>query len=219
GDAGDALLGGGPAGGVGGPGLAPLASPAPPLQPAARRIPVDEPGIQAVFAPGGALATALPGYEVRLGQVQMARAVTRALNDRFHLVVEAQTGVGKGLAYLVPAATYAVANGHRVVVSTNTINLQEQLFFKDIPLLRRVMPVPFQATVLKGRANSLCLRRWRSFLREGVQGDADRLLAAKVLLWLRQTETGDRSELALDDREAARWAGALAADALHCTSK
>ena len=110
-----------------------------------------------------------------------------------------------------------MANGRRVVISTNTINLQEQLYHKDIPILRQALPAPFEATVLKGRANYLCLRRWRSFIREGVQSDADRLLAAKILLWLPQTETGDRSELALDDREAFRWATSLAADALHCT--
>jgi DNA polymerase-3 subunit epsilon/ATP-dependent DNA helicase DinG len=121
------------------------------------------------------------------------------------------------IAYLFPAAIYAVANGRRVVISTNTINLQEQLYHKDIPILRQALPAPFEATVLKGRANYLCLRRWRSFIREGVQSDADRLLAAKILLWLPQTETGDRSELALDDREAFRWATSLAADALHCT--
>ncbi|MGH2368634.1 MAG: helicase C-terminal domain-containing protein, partial [Chloroflexota bacterium] len=123
------------------------------------------------------------------------------------------------LAYLLPAVEYAVANGRRVVVSTNTINLQEQLYFKDIPLLRRALPTQFQAAVLKGRTNYLCLRRWRSFLRESVNNDADRLLAAKILLWLRETETGDRNELVLDDREAARWASSLAADALHCTPK
>ncbi|HEX2186306.1 MAG TPA: exonuclease, partial [Chloroflexota bacterium] len=117
----------------------------------------------------------------------------------------------------MPAVHYAVANGRRVVVSTNTINLQDQLYFKDIPMLRRALTVPFQATVLKGRSNYLCLRRWRGFLRDGLQSDADRLLAAKILLWLRETRTGDRNELVLDEREAVRWATSLAADAVHCT--
>jgi Rad3-related DNA helicase len=195
------------------------APPPPTLQPSRNRKGVEQVAVHAAFAPDGPLARTLPGYESRPGQVKMSRAVAKALTDRLHLIVEAGTGVGKGLAYLFPAATYAVANGRRVVVSTNTINLQEQLYYKDIPLLRRALPVPFQATVLKGRANYLCLRRWRSFLREGVQSDADRLLAAKILLWLPQTETGDRSELALDEREAARWAISLAADAQHCTPK
>jgi DNA polymerase-3 subunit epsilon/ATP-dependent DNA helicase DinG len=113
--------------------------------------------------------------------------------------------------------SYATANGRRVVVSTNTINLQEQLFGKDIPLVRKALPQEFRAAVLKGRSNYICLRRWRAFLRETLASDADRILAAKVFLWLRQTETGDRAELALDDHESARWYSSLAADALHCT--
>jgi DNA polymerase-3 subunit epsilon/ATP-dependent DNA helicase DinG len=189
----------------------------PPLQATRTRRGVESREVLEAFADDGPLARSLPGYEARPGQLKMSRAVAKALNDRLKLIVEAGTGTGKSLAYLLPAATYAAKNGRRVVVSTNTINLQEQLYFKDIPLLRRAMALPFEATVLKGRANYLCLRRWRSFLREGVQTDADRLLAAKVLLWLTKTETGDRGELALDAREATRWATALAADAQHCT--
>ena len=197
-----------------------LGEPAPPaLQPSRVRKVVEQGAIHAAFAPEGPLARSLPGFEARPGQLKMSRAVAKALTDRLHLIVEAGTGTGKSLAYLWPAATYAVSNGRRVVISTNTINLQEQLFYKDIPLLRKALPVPFQATVLKGRANYLCLRRWRSFLRDGVQNDADRLLAAKILLWLPRTASGDRGELALDERESGRWAGALAADALHCTPK
>jgi DNA polymerase-3 subunit epsilon/ATP-dependent DNA helicase DinG len=197
--------------------LVPPPAPGPALQPARDRKPIDPAWVQRALAPGGAVAAVLRGYEPRPGQMKMAQAVAKALNERLHLVVEAGTGTGKSLAYLIPAVEYAVANGRRVVISTNTINLQEQLFFKDIPLVRQALPEPFRAAVLKGRANYLCLRRWRAFLREGLATDADRLLAAKILLWLRQTETGDRSELALDDYEAARWATSLAADALHCT--
>jgi len=149
----------------------------------------------------------------------MARAVAKALTERLHLIVEAGTGTGKSLAYLVPAVEYAVTNGRRVVISTNTINLQEQLFFKDIPLLRLALPLDFRAAVLKGRANYLCLRRWRSFLRDGLTTDVDRVLAAKILLWLRHTDTGDRGELALDEQESVRWSTHLGADAQHCTAK
>ena len=198
--------------------LAPIPPNAPALQPAKHRRPVDGTEVQAALAPGGAVADALPGYEARPGQIKMARAITKALNEPLHLITEAGTGTGKSLAYLIPAVRYAAANGRRVVVSTNTINLQEQLFFKDIPLVRAATETPFRAAVLKGRANYLCLRRWRSFLREGAATDPDRLLAAKILIWLRQTETGDRNELALDDYESMRWATALAADALHCTA-
>ena len=199
--------------------LAPFAPPPPALQASKTRKMVDGGLIQAALSPGGALAGALPGYEARPGQIRMARAVAKALNERLHLVVEAGTGTGKSMAYLLPAVEYAVANGRRVVVSTNTINLQEQLFFKDIPLLRKALPVEFRAAVLKGRANYLCLRRWRSFLRDGLTSDADRLLAAKILLWLRNTESGDRGELALDELESVRWYTHLGADAQHCTGK
>ena len=199
--------------------LAPFAPPPPALQPAKTRKFVDGGRVQAALSPGGALAAALPGYEARPGQIRMARAIAKALNERLHLLVEAGTGTGKSMAYLLPAVEYAVANGRRVVVSTNTINLQEQLFFKDIPLLRKALPVEFRAAVLKGRSNYLCLRRWRSFLRDGLTSDADRILAAKVLLWLRQTESGDRGELALDEHESVRWYTHLGADAQHCTGK
>ncbi|MBI3973184.1 MAG: DEAD/DEAH box helicase family protein [Chloroflexi bacterium] len=197
--------------------LAPVAPAGPALQPSKLRQAVDQGHVLRALSPGGAIARSLTGYEARPGQVKMARAVAKALSEQLHLVVEAGTGTGKSIAYLVPAAEYAVANGRRVVISTNTINLQEQLFFKDVPLVQRALGVPFRATALKGRANYLCLRRWRGFLREGLTSDADRIFAAKVLLWLRQTETGDRNELALDEYESARWATQLAADALHCT--
>ena len=199
--------------------LAPFSPPAPALQPSRTRKAVDGKAIHAALAPGGSVAASLPGYEARAGQMKMARAVAKALSERLHLLVEAGTGTGKSMAYLLPAVHYAVANGRRVVVSTNTINLQEQLFFKDIPLLRRALPLEFKAAVLKGRSNYLCLRRWRAFVREGFTNDTDRLLAAKILIWLRQTDTGDRSELALDDSESGRWSALLGADAQHCTPK
>ncbi|HEU5318222.1 MAG TPA: helicase C-terminal domain-containing protein, partial [Chloroflexota bacterium] len=199
--------------------LAPFSPSSGALQPAKTRRQVDAARVKAVLSPGGALATTLPGYEVRPGQVRMALAVSKALNERLHLLVEAGTGVGKSFAYLLPAVEYAVANGRRVVVSTNTINLQEQLYFKDIPLLRRALPTEFRAAVLKGRANYLCLRRWRAFLRDGLTTDADRMLAARILVWLRQTESGDRGELALDEHESIRWHTHLGADAQHCTPK
>ncbi|MGI8423186.1 MAG: ATP-dependent DNA helicase [Chloroflexota bacterium] len=199
--------------------LAPFTSPPPALQASKVHKHVDGGRVQAALSPGSPLATSLTGYESRPGQIRMARAVAKALNERLHLLVEAGTGTGKSLAYLLPVVGYAVSNGRRVVVSTNTINLQEQLFFKDIPLLRQALPVDFRAAVLKGRANYLCLRRWRGFLREGLTSDPDRLLAAKVLIWLRVTETGDRSELALDEHESVRWHTHLGADAQHCTAK
>ena len=99
---------------------------------------------------GGALAEAIPGYDKRPQQIDMARAVTEAFNHGHHLMIEAGTGTGKSIAYLVPAALWATTNNQRVVISTNTINLQEQLLEKDLPILRQALKIPFKATVLKG---------------------------------------------------------------------
>src|SRR2546426_12110194 len=111
-----------------------------------------------MFSPKGILSRS-PNFEFRPQQQQMAVAVARALEGGEHLAVEAGTGVGKSLAYLVPAILYAVANKKKAVVCTHTINLQEQLTQKDLPMLESVLPVKFTFTMLKGRANSLCTRR------------------------------------------------------------
>jgi ATP-dependent DNA helicase DinG len=113
----------------------------------------------AILRPGGAVAQRLPGYEQRAEQLTMARAVGRAIEERHHLIVEAGTGVGKSYAYLVPAILAATRLGKRVVVSMRTINLQEQLIRKDLPLLQAAMPVSFKAALAKGRSNFISLRR------------------------------------------------------------
>ena len=121
-------------------------------------------------------------------------------------MVEAGTGTGKSLAYLVPSIARAVRHGERVVVSTNTHTLQEQLMVKDLPGLREWLPWDFTACLLKGRSNYVSLRRWRRFLAE-VCRDADELrFKLKVLVWLHSTESGDRSELRLHGREEVLWA-------------
>jgi DNA polymerase III epsilon subunit-like protein len=107
---------------------------------------------------GQLFASAFPGYEYRPGQVQMATAVEQALHAGECLTVEAGTGVGKSLAYLAPAIQFAERNHTRVVVSTNTKNLQEQLFHKDLPAFRDAVDIPFLAVLLKGRENYLCRR-------------------------------------------------------------
>jgi len=114
---------------------------------------------QQVFESGGPIARKLPGFEVRPQQLEMAVAVEEALRSRNHLLVEAGTGVGKSFAYLIPAIERAFHHGERVVISTHTIALQEQLIAKDIPFLRSVLPDDFQAVLVKGRANYLGLRR------------------------------------------------------------
>src|ERR1041384_1048601 len=112
-----------------------------------------------IFGPNGLIAQAHPEYEHRTGQIKMARAVARAFEQRKHLIVEAGTGTGKTLAYLVPAVAAALGGRGRVIISTGTKNLQEQLMEKDIPFLQSVLPRPFKATYMKGRNNYLCLNR------------------------------------------------------------
>src|SRR5436190_21797402 len=112
-----------------------------------------------MFGPDGLIAQAHPEYEYRPGQIQMAEAVMHAFEDRHHLIVEAGTGTGKTLAYLVPAVAAAVGGRGRVIVSTGTKNLQEQLMEKDIPFLQSIMPKKFAAAYMKGRNNYVCLHR------------------------------------------------------------
>ena len=115
-----------------------------------------------ILGPGGAIARRMgEKFEARPEQMVMARAVARAIEDRSHLMVEAGTGVGKSFAYLVPAILAAAESGKKVVVSTHTISLQEQLLGKDIPLLQAVMPQEFSAVLVKGRSNYISLRRLR----------------------------------------------------------
>src|SRR3954451_7539617 len=112
-----------------------------------------------ILGPKGAIARRLPSYEARGEQVTMARAVAQAIVTPSHLMVEAGAGLGKSFAYLVPAILAAVELGKKVVVSTHTISLQEQLLGKDLPFLRAVMPQEFTAVLVKGRSNYISLRR------------------------------------------------------------
>jgi Rad3-related DNA helicase len=162
------------------------------------------------------VASRLVGYEERAEQLAMLRAASAALRDGEHLVVEAGTGTGKSMAYLLPAVCFAAATGRRVVVSTNTINLQDQLVQKDLPALAAALPFPVRTALVKGRNNYLCLRRWQAFLRADRMTAAEARLGIKVALWLEQTRTGDRAELRLPPEEAAAWSK-LAAQAEHCT--
>jgi ATP-dependent DNA helicase DinG len=152
-----------------------------------------------ILGPGGTIAQHLPTFEMRPQQLEMAEAVAKAIADRHHLMVEAGTGVGKSFAYLVPAIQAWAGNPKfRVVISTHTISLQEQLVHKDIPFLHEVMPQPFAAVLVKGRSNYLSLRRLRvarqrigSFLAD--EKAADQLL--QIGRWARTTLDGSRSDL------------------------
>jgi len=157
------------------------------------------PTVDDILAPGGLIAERLEGYEPRAEQLDMARAVDSAIADSEHLLVEAGTGVGKSFAYLVPAILHAVSQKRRVVISTYTIALQEQLITKDLPFLADALPVTFSAALGKGRSNYLCVRRLGMAIK-----NRDHLFADSGLLdeltavadWAMQTETGSRQEIA-----------------------
>jgi len=181
-----------------------------------RRDADDDPArLAALLAPGGPLATALPDYEHREGQLQMLLAVAQTMRRGGRLVVEAGTGTGKSLAYLVPAIARALRRGERVVVSTYTVTLQEQLLNIDLPGLRQWLPWAFEACLLKGRPNYVSLRRWRRYLGEPCADAEELRFKLKVMVWLQQTQTGDRSELRLQGREEVFWTR-IASDPLDC---
>ncbi len=190
-----------------------------PLKPSAERKPLDVDGLAAMLEEGGAFAQDFPGYEYRPQQVEMLRAVARAFNESQHLLVEAGTGTGKSMAYLLPAAHFATQNGERVVISTNTINLQDQLYGKDIPDLQRILPFEFKAALLKGRSNYICLRRLAAFRHSGPSSLEEMRLLAKILVWLPSTVTGDQAELFVPDyKEQALWSR-VCADAETCLAE
>ena len=185
--------------------------------------PVDADMVASMFSDGGALSHALDGFESRSEQAQMAQAVTEAINDGERIIIEAGTGVGKSLAYLLPAALYALANGKRVVISTNTINLQEQLLQKDVPILVEALDSVdgggegLRFAPLKGRANYLCMRRWNTMLTSGESSPDEARMLAKTMLWLQSTASGDRSEINLGHpRAAAPWDRLSANNARGC---
>lgn len=157
---------------------------------------LDTDEITGMFDPGGLFERTMDRYEHRAQQTSMARGVTDAFNDSEVLVVEAGTGTGKSLSYLVPAIFWALRNDQRVIISTNTKNLQEQLFFKDMPFLLDVLKVDFRATLLKGRSNYICLDRWRHVLRqpEDHLTIEEREAALPLVTWLDETQTGDITE-------------------------
>lgn len=152
--------------------------------------------MQEVFGPDGLIAKAHPEYEHRPGQIEMAAAVLRAFEEKRHLIVEAGTGTGKTLAYLVPAIAAACGSGARIVISTGTKNLQEQLMDKDIPFLQDTLPAKFRAAVMKGRNNYACLHRIKNAQSMPVLEGLDQIdQFDEVFRWSTKTETGDRAEL------------------------
>ena len=155
--------------------------------------------VEQIFAPGGLLSRS-KNFEYRPQQQQMAVAVAHALESGEHLAVEAGTGVGKSLAYLIPSILFAVANKKKAVMSTHTINLQEQLTEKDLPVLQKVLPVSFSFTMLKGRANYLCTRRLHKVMQQGemlfTSSEVEEL--RRIYEWSKTTADGSLSDFELE---------------------
>jgi predicted DnaQ family exonuclease/DinG family helicase len=177
----------------------------------ARHEPIDGGEIASFFTAASPLKKVFPRYEHRPQQEEMAAGVTESLNQGGLLAVEAGTGVGKSMAYLIPAVCWAQANrdlGERVIVSTNTKNLQEQLFYKDLPSLVDVVPVKFSAVLLKGRNNYLCRRRWQNLTTNHPirLPQYEKLALLSLVLWTEQTRTGDVSEVGGIEGRGSLWA-------------
>src|SRR5579864_3831097 len=149
------------------------------------------------FAPGGVLSRTHPTYEFRRGQLQMAQAVEQALEEKRHLIVEAGTGTGKTLAYLLPV----IRSGKRVIISTGTKNLQEQLFYKDVPFLEQALYSDGEGRLnvcyMKGRSNYLCRKKLYDLTGQPVLSGLEEIEHYRAIAaWEKATQTGDRAELA-----------------------
>src|SRR5436189_378443 len=174
--------------------------------------------IRTIFSENGRLSKA-KNFEVRPQQQEMAAAVARALEEERHLVVEAGTGVGKSLAYLAPAILFALEQHKKAIVSTHTINLQEQLLYKDIPILKKILPVEFEAALMKGRQNYLCPRRLERALQQANElftGPEQNELT-RLAEWARTTRDGSLSDLSVEP-DPKVWAQ-VCSDAHICTQK
>lgn len=159
--------------------------------------PIDTEEAASLLEHGGPFSRFFDTYEYRPEQTEMLKAVSNALSQGQHLMVEAGTGVGKSFAYLVPAALFATQNNTRVVISTNTINLQDQLFKKDIPDLCAALNLDLRYSVLKGRSNYLCPRRLELLRKRGPVNTDELRVLAKVLVWKLNNTSGDRTEINL----------------------
>jgi ATP-dependent DNA helicase DinG len=161
------------------------------------------PTVRQFFSRTGTLSRWHPGYEHRPGQLAMAEAVASALEEKKHLLVDAGTGTGKTLAYLVPA----ILSGKRIVISTGTKNLQEQLFYKDVPFLAAHLDRPPRVCYMKGRSNYLCRQKLYDAEREPVLSGLEEVADYKIIReWEKTTGTGDRAEIATLPENGAAWA-------------
>src|SRR3954464_11411161 len=186
-----------------------------PYQPETAAVPIRRwPTLHEFFAPGGMLSKAHPNYEFRRGQLQMAEAVEKALVERRHLILEAGTGTGKTLAYLVPV----IRSGKRVIISTGTKNLQEQLFQKDVPFLEQITG-KLRVCYMKGRNNYLCRQKVYDLENQPILSGLNEVEHFRIIRdWEKTTETGDRAELAALPENSPVW-GKLDARTDACTGQ
>ncbi len=178
--------------------------------------------LEEVFGEKGGLQRVLESTETRPQQVEMAQAILRAFQEGFHLICEAPTGVGKSLAYLSAAAHLSLTNKAKVILSTNTINLQEQLYEKDVPLLQKIYHEMtgnpgVRVALLKGRSHYLCLRRLAEFKRRPRLNKEEMILLTKILVWQNITQSGDSSDIHLTPSETLIWDFELSADQKFCS--
>ncbi|HIE24776.1 MAG TPA: DNA polymerase III subunit epsilon [Anaerolineales bacterium] len=192
-----------------------------PLQPVdfENSVKLDPEEASSVLEHGGAFSNYFEHYEYRNEQVEMLQVVADAFSNSRHLMIEAGTGVGKSFAYLVPAAMWAIQNNTRVVISTNTINLQDQLIKKDIPDLAEALGMDLRASVMKGRGNYLCPRLFGILRRRGPRDVEEMRVLTKILIWLLENQSGDRAEINLNGpKERAVWQRVSAEDD-NCTTE
>ena len=168
------------------------------------------------FEPDGLMAQATESYQHRPQQLEMQRTIAKAFEYKTHGIIEAGTGTGKSFAYLLPALLWAYENQCRVLVSTNTIALQEQLYTKDIPFLKQCLDFDFPVALSKGRSNYICMRRFEQYLRQAATVSwTEKLFLAQLVHWLTFTEQGDKETLNLNKLEHQYWA-AIASQTETC---
>ncbi len=190
-----------------------------PLQPNTSIKGLDLEEVSSILEPGGPFHKSFPEYEHRSEQIEMLKAAARAISEGRHYLIEAGTGIGKSLAYLIPSALWAVQNQQRVVISTNTINLQDQLITKDIPLLLETLDLKCKASVLKGRSNYLCPHHLET-LRKSKPKNADEMrVLGKILVWLETSQTGDRGEINLNGPQERRIWNRISAEHEDCSTE
>lgn len=164
----------------------------------------------------GIFAREYPDYKYRPQQIDIINLLVKAFNEEKHLLIEAGTGTGKSMAYILPAIFWAVRNNSRVVIATHTINLQEQLWQKDLPVIKQITGLDFQEALVKGRNNYICLRKWEQKKKNPESVNlTEKLFFTRLQIWLTETIAGDRGEINFNNQEAAIWSD-ICADTDTC---